>query len=287
MSHVANLINDLYVISELSTEANDSSELLATMEMLGEESFEGFFTRFFNWDPVRLRSSWKRLGKIDRKYTLGMGTQAPVELTHEWDDYTLPLATRGNKVVKDLAKEVLFEISLLLDSNVVLTENVVGINKSVDSSLDDANTPYFEPKELPIFNRPLLGARVISGSENELDLIKQGLAIKTTTRVGHTHGYGRGGGITIEQGADRRGDERKLRAAGTYWDNRMTKEVVKALYLLENITSRKSLITKQMFNARDPNVKKQARLLMVWQEILYEHAYFVVHRTSKLLASAY
>ncbi len=268
------LMDHLYLTSELSME-DDSQDL-------GEESFEGFFTRFFNWDPVRLRSSWKRLSKIDRSYTVAMGTKIPVELLSEYDDYTMDLATRGRQVVKDLSKEVLFDISLLLESEKTLTENIVELQKAIDNNRLDS----FVLKDLPMFNRPLLGARSITGSENELDLIKQGNEIKYNTRVTHGYQYGGGNSIYVESTPDRKADERKLREAATYWDNRMTNDVVKSINLLRAITDRTSLITKSMIRGGDKRSKDLVKQLMVWQEMLYEHSYFIVHRTSRFLAKS-
>lgn len=267
----SSLLDHLFIVSSLAVESSDLSDM----------SNEGFLIRTLNWDPIRLRSSWKRLSNINRKYTVAMGTKVDVELLDEWDQYTMDLVTRGNKIVHDLSKEVLFDIAIILESEAILTDNVVKLQAAIQEGQDlriYANTP------LPLFDRPLLGARSIGGSENELDLIKQGLKVKTNTRVGHSYHYGGGGGVTVEQTPDRKADVRNLRKAGTYWDNRKTNDVVKALRLLETTVARESLISKSMVGATGKDGKALVKELMVWQEILYEHAYFIVHRTSKLLA---
>lgn len=269
------LMDHFYILSELSTE--DSSE------ELGEESFEGFFTRFFNWDPVRLNSSWKRLSRVDRMYTPSMGSKVPVELLGQMDSFTFDLSNRGRQVVKDLAKEILFDISLILESEEILTKNVMDLQKAID----DGTVRSFSLKKLAIFDRPLLGARLITGKENELDLISQGNAPDVKTTTGSNISFSTSGHMqhtsTSMDYVDRSNDERKLRQAGTYWDNRMTGDVVKSLHLLKTITDRSSLITKSMIRGGDSYTKDIIKQLMVWQEILYEHSYFIVHRTSLFL----
>lgn len=262
----ASMLNDLYVVSSLIENE--------------DESMEGRMIRFFNWDPVRLRSSWKRLGKINRKFRPSMGTKVDIKLLDEFDDYTMDLSTRGNKIVSDLSKEVLFEISLILESEEVLTKNVDLLSAAI---MDGSDVRFIKLTPLPLFGRPLLGARSISGDENELDLIEQGLEIKTKTSTGFGYSQHGGVGYMVEESADRRADERNLSKAGTHWDNRKTEDVVKALRLLAPITERRSLISKSMVGANSKESKELVKQLMVWQEILYEHTYFIVHRTSKLL----
>lgn len=263
----------LYLETELSMESN-----------IEDASFEGFFTRMFNFDPIRLRSSWKRLSRIDRGYTPSMGSKVTIELHSEWDDYTMDISTRGRTVVTDLAKEVLYDISLLIESEEILTENVVRLQRAIDDG--SSHTATLTP--LTIFDRPLLGARLISGTESEMDLIKQGNEIKVNRRVTHGYQTGHHGGynIGVEETPDRKADIRKLREAGTYWDNRKTADVVKAIHLLRNITDRSSLINSHMLRGGDNYTKGLMKQLMVWQEILYEHSYFIVHRTSRLLAKS-
>lgn len=268
------IMDDLFILSELSNE-----------NALGEESFEGFLTRLFNWDPVRLRSSWKRLGKVSRKYTPAMGSKTDVELVSDSDDYTMNLVSRGNQIVKDLAKEVLFDIHLVLESDKILTDNV----EALQIAINNGTLGTFVPKDLAIFNRPLLGARSITGTENELDLIKQGNEPEMKTKFGY--GVGHNGrnvthNITVDQYYDRTKDIRKLDRAGTYWDNRMTNDVVKGLRLLKPIADRSNLISKNMVYGGGSLAKKHIKTLMVWQEILYEHVYFLVHRTSRFLTES-
>lgn len=271
------LMDHLYLVTELSME--DSSQ------NLGEESFEGFFTRLFNFDPIRLSSSWKRLSRISRTYTPAMGTKINIELRSNEDDYTMDLVTRGRQVVNDLSKEVLYDISLLLESEEVLTENVMNLQNAINEN----RVQSFRLKDLPMFNRPLLGARSISGNESELALIVQGNEIKTETRRSSSHHFNRDGyshSQNREVIIDRSNDERRMREAGVHWDNRKTNDVVKALYLLRPITERSSLINKNMIRGGDRYTKDIVKQLLVWQEILYEHSYFIVHRTSRLLTES-
>lgn len=255
------------------------SEVASMESALGDPSMEGFFTRMFNFDPLRLRSSWKRLEKPSRLYSIGMGTRRDVRLRDDSDEYTYDLVMRGNKVVTDLTREVLLEVSYILDSDQVLLEEVERLQKAID----EGTLHQFQLRDLPMFNRPLLGARSITGTDNEMDLIKQGNEIKYDHSVSHSYNSQLGYTPTIQSTPNRKNDIRAIERAGTYWDNRKTQDVIRALQLLRAITDRKSLIGKDMIRGGGGAAKEHLKRLLVWQEILYEHSFFLVHRVSRLL----
>lgn len=231
----SNVMDSLYVESELVDDADVLSKALGT-------------------NSSQLKSVWDRLNNVSDRFSVKAGVKVDVDHPVEQrNSRILTLAKRDKVVCLDLSRDILLEVSLLLESDRIVGENAQALHEHIESHLETT----FHLKQLPIVGRGLLGGRTVY-PENIKETLTQWKSGSVESPV----------------------EVPALRSVK--WDTRFTDDVVSALKLLRTILEADSCVDPNLL--ADADAKEMVVGLALQEELVYEHAKYLVEATSILLS---